>query len=53
MYEIILQRLEAERNPEALVGMAGYGITPTRWVAGDALRELTGTAVQNRLKSES
>lgn len=30
MYETILQRLEAERNPNALAGMAQYGITPTR-----------------------
>jgi 3-methyladenine DNA glycosylase AlkD len=30
MYETILQRLEAERNPDALAGMAKYGITPAR-----------------------
>ena len=30
MYETILQRLEAERNPSALAGMAKYGITPAR-----------------------
>lgn len=30
MYETILQRLEAERNPDALGGMARYGITPAR-----------------------
>ena len=30
MYEIILQRLEAERNPNALAGMARFGITPER-----------------------
>ncbi|MCB9422673.1 MAG: DNA alkylation repair protein [Ardenticatenaceae bacterium] len=28
MYETILQQLEAERNPDALAGMAQYGITP-------------------------
>ena len=30
MVETILQRLEAERNPEALAGMARFGITPAR-----------------------
>ena len=30
MYEIVLQRLEAARNPAALAGMARYGITPAR-----------------------
>jgi 3-methyladenine DNA glycosylase AlkD len=30
MYETILKKLEAGRNPEALAGMARYGITPAR-----------------------
>lgn len=30
MYDTILKRLEVERNPAALVGMAKFGITPAR-----------------------
>ena len=51
-YEEILGRLEALSNPEAADGMARYGISTksARWIASDALRELTSEAVQERLR---
>ena len=45
-YEFILQQLEAERNPDALAGMAKFGIIPARayGVKIPVLRKLARTA---------
>jgi hypothetical protein len=57
--EDILQRLKSLASPDAVAGMARYGISPHntqetgskpgRWIAADALRELTGEKVRARL----
>ena len=51
-YENILKKLKTLSNPRSVEDMARFGINPksAKWIASDAIRELTSEAVQERLQ---
>jgi hypothetical protein len=60
-YQQILKKLKSQANKKNVEGMARFGINTkntlgisisARWIAADALRELTSDKVQKRLKKK-